>query len=672
MAFGRNLFAYLPRIDSRIRPDGGHGDRQRGNRRLPCVECPDTLPAMPDTADPSAHSPRTRRRLHLPIAAVLVAGFGSLMLAAVASVLVLGLVSAGRNTFALLSDKADLALAGVEVRVRHQLDPAAAMAKFVAKLVERGELDPTDTRRLEDTLRGALAGAPDITGAAFVAPDLTGVRVARQDGTVTVSPVNLRGSTDGPAEVFNGADRSTPQWAEPLWSPEARTSFISLFHPVRRNGRYLGQVAVGVSLGDLSRFLSNLYVDQGVNAFILYDDEHVLAHPSLGVLKFDFSGKTDGPPLPRTDQLKDPALSAFQARGQAVGGLKNRTEGRVVRVGGEDMLFLTRKMTGYGRQEWTVGIAMPAAQMGGEVERLYTTAIAGLVILLVSVAVALLVGRRISHQVGRLAEAADRVRAFDFQNVRELPDSRLQELSRAAHAFNAMVAGLQWFETYVPKALVLRLMRRRDTTASGLSSEEREVTVMFTDIRGFSRLAEHLGAADTAALLNDHFTCVAACIEAEDGTVDKFIGDSIMAFWGAPDEQQDHAARALRAARAIARAIHADNRERLARGQPPIRMCIGLHTGPVVVGNIGSASRINYTIVGDTVNVAARLEEMASRIQGDDEIAVLVSGATVLAGAGTAPLDSLGAQRLRGRAGAMEVWRLATPAESAEVESEAE
>ncbi|WP_448190410.1 adenylate/guanylate cyclase domain-containing protein [Azospirillum sp. sgz301742] len=618
---------------------------------------------MADPAPPPpAPSPRTRR-FRLPIAAVLVAGFGSLMLAAVASVLILGLVSAGRNTFALLSDKADLALAGVEVRVRHQLDPAADMAKFVAKLIERNELNPADTRRLEDTLRGALGSAPDVTGVAFIAPDLTGVRVGRLDGLLKVHDLDLRGATDVPAEVFNGADRSTPQWAEPLWSKEARTSFVSLFHPVRRDGKYVGQVAVGVSLGDLSRFLSNLYVEQGVNAFVLYDDDHVLAHPSLAVLKFDFSSDAGGPPLPRVDQVQDPALSALRTRGQPAESLKKRTEARMVRVGGEDMLFLMRKMTGYGRQEWTVGITVPAAQMGTEVTRLYTTGFAGLGILLVSVAVALLVGRRISRQVARLAEAADRVRSFDFRDIGDLPDSRLQELSRASSAFNAMVAGLQWFETYVPKALVLRLMHRRGMTAAGLNSEERAVTVMFTDIRGFSRLAEHLGAAETAALLNDHFTRVAACIEAEGGTVDKFIGDAIMAFWGAPDEQADHAACALRAAHAIARTIHADNAERAERGLAPIRVRVGLHSGPVVVGNIGSANRINYTIVGDTVNVAARIEELASSLQGDAEVTVLASAATAQAGDDAAPLESVGAYPLRGRSGATEIWRLALPVE---------
>jgi len=618
-------------------------------------------------ASEAAPAPATRRRrLRLPIAAVLVAGFGALMLAAVASVLVLGLVSAGRNTLTLLNDKADLALAGVEVRVRHQLDPANDMAKTIAGLIERGDLDPADRARLGDTLRGALAAVPDVTGVGFFGPDLTGVRVGRNETALTVHAIDLRGAKDLPPEALDGAERTAPRWAEPLWSQEAGTSYLALFHPVRRHGRYLGQVAVAVSLGDLSRFLSNLYVEQGLNAFVLYDRAHVLAHPSLATLRFDFSGNGDRVPLPRTDQVDDPALTALWAKGRAMESLRKRTEVRMVPVGGDDMLVLLRGMAGYGRQEWTVGIALPADQAGAEVERLYTTALAGLGILLVSVTAALVVGRRISRQVKLLADAADRVRAFEFREVTELPDSRLEELGRAAAAFNAMVAGLRWFETYVPKALVLRLMHRRGGDA-GLGSEEREVTVMFTDIRGFSRLAAHLGAADTAALLNDHFTRLASCIEVEDGTVDKFIGDSIMAFWGAPEEQADHAARALRAAHAIARVLHADNRRRAAAGLAPIRVRIALHTGPVVVGNIGSASRINYTIVGDTVNVAARIEELASGLQGDSEVIVLASAATARhADLGTqGAMHAIGRYSLRGRGDTTEVWRMDVGADAA-------
>ncbi|WP_247872233.1 adenylate/guanylate cyclase domain-containing protein [Azospirillum sp. TSO35-2] len=616
--------------------------------------------------------PAGRKRLRLPIAAVLVAGFGSLMLAAVASVLVLGLVSATTNTFALLNDKADLALAGVEVRVRHQLDPAREMARFVAGLIERGDLRPDDATAMADTLRGALAGGPDVTGLAFIRPDLTGVQVGRLNGGLSVGTLDLQGDSDVPPEVLDGPNRSAATWADPRWLKEAQNSLVTLYQPVRRDGRYLGQVAVGVSLGDLSRFLSVLYVEQGLNAFVLYDHTHVLAHPALVGRSFDFSNKPDGPPLPRIDQVDDPALAALWSSGTPIQSLKKRVEGRSVRVLGSDYAFLTRPMAGYGQQDWIIGIGYRDGEMGNEIRRLYTTGAVGLAILLVSVGVALLVGRRISRQVARLAEAADRVRAFEFRTIADLPDSRLREMARAASAFNAMVAGLRWFETYVPKALVLRLMRQRESMGDGaggpdhggrLDSVLREVTVMFTDIRGFSRMAEHMAAADTAALLNEHFTLLAACIEAEGGTVDKFIGDSLMAFWGAPEEQEDHAARALRAAYAIHHAVRADNRRRVSAGQAPIQVRVGLHSGPVVVGNIGSDSRINYTIVGDTVNVAARIEELSAALQGEAEVIVLTSGVTAAKGKDAVPLVRQGGRSLRGRTGTTELWRLVPPEE---------
>ncbi|CAO3414769.1 adenylate/guanylate cyclase domain-containing protein [Azospirillum doebereinerae] len=613
------------------------------------------------SAPPSARArAAARKRLRLPIAAVLVAGFGSLMLLAVASVLVLGLVSASTNTFALLNDKADLALASVEIRVRHQLDPARDMARFLAGLIERADLDPTDPAVLAVTLRGALAAAPDVTGVAFIRPDLTGVRAARLNGGLQAGAFDLQGEADIAPELLDGPNRSAAAWIDPRWSKEASNSFISLYQPVRRDGRYLGQVVVGVSLGDLSRFLSLLYVEQGLNAFVLYDHTHVLAHPALVGRSFDFSNKPDGPPLPRVDQVDDPALAALWTDGTPVQALKKRVEGKAVSVMGDDYLFLMRSMAGYGQQDWIIGIGFRDGEVSGEIRRLYKTGLVGLAILLVSVAVALYVGRKISRQVARLAEAADRVRAFEFRDIADLPDSRLREMARAASAFNAMVAGLRWFETYVPKALVLRLMRQREAIG-GLVSVQREVTVMFTDIRGFSRMAESMAAADTAALLNEHFTLLAACIEAEGGTVDKFIGDSLMAFWGAPEAQENHAARALRAAHAIHHAVCADNRRRIAAGQAPIHVRIGLHSGPVVVGNIGSASRINYTIVGDTVNVAARIEELSAALQGDAEVIVLTSGVTAAKGANAAPLVRQGGRSLRGRTGTTELWRMVVP-----------
>jgi class 3 adenylate cyclase len=117
-------------------------------------------------------------------------------------------------------------------------------------------------------------------------------------------------------------------------------------------------------------------------------------------------------------------------------------------------------------------------------------------------------------------------------------------------------------------------------------------------------------AAEIADFLNHHFALVAKCVEAEGGTVDKYIGDSVMAFWGAPEPQPDHTERACRAAIGVSIALKSDNMARKREGKPPVRVRIGVHTGEVVVGNIGAPGRINYTIVGDTVNAASRLEQL--------------------------------------------------------------
>ena len=146
---------------------------------------------------------------------------------------------------------------------------------------------------------------------------------------------------------------------------------------------------------------------------------------------------------------------------------------------------------------------------------------------------------------------------------------------------------------------------------------------MFTDIVDFTPQAENMTSEAVAKMLNDHFEILATCIEAEGGTIDKYIGDAVMAFWGAPDYQIDHPARACRAAKSINDAINRDNKNRIAEGLSPIRLRIGIHTGRLVVGNIGSSGRLNYTVVGDTVNVAQRIEQLGKTIEHRSDSAVI-------------------------------------------------
>src|SRR5262249_9249502 len=154
-------------------------------------------------------------------------------------------------------------------------------------------------------------------------------------------------------------------------------------------------------------------------------------------------------------------------------------------------------------------------------------------------------------------------------------------------------SALRWFGHYVPQRLVRRLMELGE---DAVASRRTELTVMFTDIVSFTPQAEHLAEHETAALLNHHFALLGACIEHEHGIIDKYIGDSVMAVWGALAGSPDHAAAGIRSALAIAKVIGEDNAIRRAEGKPPIRLRIGLHSGPAVIGNIGAPGRINYTV----------------------------------------------------------------------------
>lgn len=162
------------------------------------------------------------------------------------------------------------------------------------------------------------------------------------------------------------------------------------------------------------------------------------------------------------------------------------------------------------------------------------------------------------------------------------------------------------FSQYVPAEVVARLVERPELLKLG--GEARELTLMFTDLANFTAMSERLTAEATVEVLTEYFNAMTPIIHRYGGTVDKFIGDAVMAFWGAPLDDALHAEHAVRAAIEMqaAMAVLAANLQ--ARGLPAIAMRIGLHTGRVVVGNIGSHSRFSYTVIGDAVNLAARLE----------------------------------------------------------------
>ena len=163
-----------------------------------------------------------------------------------------------------------------------------------------------------------------------------------------------------------------------------------------------------------------------------------------------------------------------------------------------------------------------------------------------------------------------------------------------------------------------------------------DVTVMFCDIRGFTSLSETMPPPELVSLLNEYFTGLEKCIRAHGGVINKYIGDAVMALFGAPVPSEQHAEDAFAAAQDMRRELVLMNRGFASRGLPQLRFGIALHSGPVLAGNIGAASRMEYTVIGDTVNTASRIEGLCKQYGKD----LLVSESTErLLGGGLAFVD---------------------------------
>ena len=243
---------------------------------------------------------------------------------------------------------------------------------------------------------------------------------------------------------------------------------------------------------------------------------------------------------------------------------------------------------------------------------------------LLGLAVAALVSNRLSRPMRSLASAMRDVQGGNL-NI-QLPVNSTDEVGRLTDSFNFFVQELrskermkQTFGKYIDPRILEQVLAESGEEA--IASGRREMTVLFADLVGFTGLSERLTGLVMVTLLNRHFGLQALAVQEHKGVVDKFVGDSIVAFWGSPFvKTEEHAMLACHAAQAQLTALDTLRRELpditgLRRDAPHVDLCIGICTGEVVVGNIGSENTRSYTVVGDSVNLAARLET-ANRVYG--------------------------------------------------------
>lgn len=213
--------------------------------------------------------------------------------------------------------------------------------------------------------------------------------------------------------------------------------------------------------------------------------------------------------------------------------------------------------------------------------------------------------RGIRSPVHRLVEETEKIKNLDLAEDVNI-DASLVELRKLVAAVSDMKMGLRSFQKYVPENLVRQLIQTQQEARIG--GKLKELTVFFSDVADFTAITEDLPPNELTIQLSEYFNVMTKAIANHHGTVDKYIGDAVMAFWGAPVDLPDHALLACRAALACQRELAKLSEQWRAAGKYEFRTRIGLATGEVVVGNVGSDQRLNYSVIGDPVNLASRLE----------------------------------------------------------------
>ena len=587
------------------------------------------------------------------IATVLLGGIGGLISIAMGILLFLAYGVSATNTLDLLATRINDRMSVLEDRITSHLKTAEDHVRAVAHAIVQEQM--TFNPKGIETLRLTMRAVPNISGMAIFLENGTSWRLAPDGYTAkgTFEDIGLN------REFYDLIMKiEQPRWVEPLWSHELLDTILIAQYPIKEDERNIGAGATVITVAEMSDFLARLVRDKGTS-FLIAEDGSLIAHSSMPDIAQ--SEQTVGrQELLTAEDLGDEALANYLQgkfkRHHSMSGLQNMDGGIVELPSGEFWVVVTKPLTTIDGQKWRYGTTIPTEQAVELFDRIQHMLMVGGIVIVVTLLLLWKIARSIRQPVVALADASDHIRTLDLGSIKALPKAGIRELDEASDAFKKMTGALQWFETYVPRRLVSALVR--DGFEGGVPTEQRAITVLFTDIVGFTSLSESMSANEITAFLNAHFSLLARCIEAEDGTIDKYIGDSVMAFWGAPEDQPDQAERACRAVMAIAAALHLDNEARKARGLAPIRVRIGLHTGPAVAGNIGAPGRINYTLVGDTVNASNRLEALGKEIDGDAETIVLASEETIRAAHLTTQPTDVGSHRLRGRSEPVKVYRV--------------
>jgi len=539
-------------------------------------------------------------KFRIPITAITVFGTSGLLAFTVAIVLFLGFGQAVHTTRQLWADQAKTLIDGMEQSLDSRLLPIRAQALWIAHAIN----DLSDPAALDAYVFGSFAATPQVAGIAVMDLDGRSRRWHRGQHQAIDEDWSQKPWFRDYLEMVEAA--GAPQWRDPIFTETVNSSTLLHDTPLYdASGEFIGILAQIVTIQEISDLLAKTHSDTGVTPFILYNRQFVLAHPQI------ISGNLEQP-LPHLNDLDDLVLQRIWSPDEDadfISPVLVNTRASGISWGDDYYLYLYRDIERYGPASWTIGAYLNTGLLPDEqMIRARRALVAGLVVLLLAVIASIFIGRKVSSPVKAIVRAADAVDSGELTRIEPLSGSHIRELDEASGAFNNMVSGLrerQLIRDTLGRFVPEEVASSQLAGGGRLDVQQSEATVLFCDIEAFTQLTEMLGPVKIVEVLNAYFSRMVEILELHGGVVTQFQGDAILATFNVPVADSEHALNAVRAAQAMLASVKGSE---YAGARLKIR--IGINTGMVVAGAIGAKGRLNYTVHGDAVNLAARLENM--------------------------------------------------------------
>lgn len=520
----------------------------------------------------------------------------------------------------------------IKLKLDIYLQPLDEQLLFTGGLLSEGILNPSNHSQLDHYLYILLKDNPNIYGAYWGTPQgdfygidresnnqLTLQYIIRSGSSTINTRYKLNAKGERIASYSSSIDydpRNRPWYQSALLNQQAIWTNVYSFHlfeegnmnltpgitaaiPIfDRHHNLLGIWGVDLSIDRLDNFINQLKISNNAIVYIFNEQDRVISY-SNPYIREQIRGQI----------LTEKNIRQFHIPYPLENYLKEVKSGIVdYNLKGKTYFLAEQTLENKVGSTWKVGIIIPMTDISGPLKSIgWYSLLFTIICLFIAIIAVRYLSQRIAKPIVQLTKEAKAIAQLEV-NKPIIVNSFIKEVCYLNEALLAMYRSLISFQRYVPKSLVKKLIHCGQVATVG--GESRDLTILFSDIQGFTHLAETLPPEKLMQFLSEYFETMTDVVIQNKGTLDKYIGDAIMAFWNAPILDQQHVIHACQTALHMVKRLSQLNHNWKNRNLPVLSIRIGIHSGTAIVGNVGSEERLSYTSIGDAVNLASRLETL--------------------------------------------------------------